>query len=160
MRILKIGDRNEAIFAGVVFQQIAVIHIEQPQFQDGGFLGERFFNAWVALQIFRALQNDLFFGVPEKIDGYEIKAPDGVPAGAAGLFGYLGYDMIRLVERLPNINPDPLGLPDGWVGISGPQAAAVVNRANGIFTGRTVPGWTPQAVLSTSDHGSDRKSVV
>ena len=41
-----------------------------------------------------------------------IDMPDGVPAGAAGLFGYLGYDMIRLVERLPDVNPDPLGLPD------------------------------------------------
>jgi len=31
----------------------------------------------------------------------------------AGVFGALGYDMIRLVERLPNVNPDPLDLPDG-----------------------------------------------
>ena len=41
-----------------------------------------------------------------------IDFPDGVPPMAAGLFGYLGYDMIRLVERLPEPNPDPLGLPD------------------------------------------------
>lgn len=52
----------------------------------------------------------------------------------------------------------PLGLPDGWVGINGPQAANVVNRANGIFTGRTIPGWTPEAVISTSDHGSLERS--
>ena len=32
---------------------------------------------------------------------------------AAGLFGAIGYDMVRLVEDLPNVNPDPLGLPDG-----------------------------------------------
>jgi anthranilate synthase component I len=38
--------------------------------------------------------------------------PAGLPAIAAGLFGYLGYDMIRLVEHLPDVNPDPLGLPD------------------------------------------------
>jgi anthranilate synthase component 1 len=31
---------------------------------------------------------------------------------AAGLFGYLGYDTVRLMERLPSPNPDPLGLPD------------------------------------------------
>jgi anthranilate synthase component 1 len=41
-----------------------------------------------------------------------IDLPDGLPPMAAGLFGYLGYDMIRLVERLPEPNPDPLGLPD------------------------------------------------
>jgi len=41
-----------------------------------------------------------------------IELPADLPAASAGLFGYLGYDMIRLVEHLPNINPDPLGLPD------------------------------------------------
>ena len=30
----------------------------------------------------------------------------------AGVFGAIGYDMVRLVERLPAINPDPLSLPD------------------------------------------------
>ena len=31
---------------------------------------------------------------------------------AAGLFGYLGYDMVRLMERLPEPNPDVLDVPD------------------------------------------------
>ena len=39
--------------------------------------------------------------------------PPGLPPMAGGLFGVLGYDMVRLVERLPHINPDSLGLPDG-----------------------------------------------
>jgi anthranilate synthase component 1 len=39
--------------------------------------------------------------------------PEGLPPMSAGLFGAIGYDMIRLVERLPNVNLDPLGLPDG-----------------------------------------------
>jgi len=38
--------------------------------------------------------------------------PDGVPPMAVGLFGYLGYDMVRLIERLPKAPPDTLGLPD------------------------------------------------
>jgi anthranilate synthase component 1 len=38
--------------------------------------------------------------------------PDGVPPMAVGLFGYLGYDMVRLIERLPKSPPDTLGLPD------------------------------------------------
>ena len=41
-----------------------------------------------------------------------IDLPHDLPPMAAGLFGYLGYDMIRLVEHLPNINPDKLKLPD------------------------------------------------
>jgi anthranilate synthase component 1 len=31
---------------------------------------------------------------------------------AAGVFGYMGYDTIRLVERLPNTPPDRTGIPD------------------------------------------------
>ena len=41
-----------------------------------------------------------------------IELPRGLPPGMAGLFGYLGYDMVRHVERLPEPNADPLGLPD------------------------------------------------
>ena len=32
---------------------------------------------------------------------------------AAGVYGYLGYDTIRLVEQLPAAKPDELGVPDG-----------------------------------------------
>ena len=38
--------------------------------------------------------------------------PEGVPPMAVGLFGYLGYDMVRQMEKLPNMPPDRLGLPD------------------------------------------------
>ncbi len=38
--------------------------------------------------------------------------PPGLPPIAAGLFGYLGYDMVRLIERLPATKPDLLGIPD------------------------------------------------
>ena len=41
-----------------------------------------------------------------------ISLPEGLPPMAAGLFGFMGYDMVRLMERLPDANPDPLGLPD------------------------------------------------
>ena len=38
--------------------------------------------------------------------------PPGLPPMAGGLFGVMGYDMVRLVERLPDANPNALGLPD------------------------------------------------
>jgi anthranilate synthase component 1 len=41
-----------------------------------------------------------------------INLPDDLPPMAAGVFGAIGYDMVRLVEPLPDVNPDPLGLPD------------------------------------------------
>lgn len=37
---------------------------------------------------------------------------DDFPPMAAGLFGYLGYDMVRQMERLPEPNPDVLCVPD------------------------------------------------
>jgi anthranilate synthase component I len=42
-----------------------------------------------------------------------IKLPDDAPPMAAGVFGYLGYDTVRLMENVPTTNPDMLGLPDG-----------------------------------------------
>src|SRR6266568_52347 len=41
-----------------------------------------------------------------------IALPDTLPPMAAGIFGYLGYDMVRLMEELPAPNPDPIGLAD------------------------------------------------
>src|SRR5438270_5407554 len=42
----------------------------------------------------------------------QIALPAALPPMAAGLFGYLGYDMVRHIERLPPPPPDRLGLPD------------------------------------------------
>ncbi|MCC2096202.1 MAG: anthranilate synthase component I [Hyphomicrobiales bacterium] len=41
-----------------------------------------------------------------------IKAPIDLPPMAAGVFGYLGYDMVRQMERLAPAKPDPIGVPE------------------------------------------------
>jgi anthranilate synthase component I len=41
-----------------------------------------------------------------------IDAPEELPPMAAGVFGYLGYDMVRRMERLAPPKPDPIGVPD------------------------------------------------
>ncbi len=41
-----------------------------------------------------------------------IALPDSLPPMAAGVFGYLGYDMVRLMEDLAPPNPDPIGIAD------------------------------------------------
>ena len=38
--------------------------------------------------------------------------PDHLPPMTGGLVGYLGYDLVRLMERLPAINQDALGIPE------------------------------------------------
>ena len=47
------------------------------------------------------------------IDESSIELPDHLPPMAAGLVGYMGYDTVRLMEKLPDSNPDPLAIPDG-----------------------------------------------
>src|SRR5262249_47492517 len=47
------------------------------------------------------------------IEEARIDLPSSLPPMAAGLVGYLSYDMVRLMEELPEPNPDPLDLPDG-----------------------------------------------
>jgi anthranilate synthase component 1 len=41
-----------------------------------------------------------------------ITLPQALPPMAAGIFGYMGYDTVRLIEHLPGGEPDPLKLPD------------------------------------------------
>ncbi len=41
-----------------------------------------------------------------------IDLPPSLPPMAAGIYGYLGYDMVRQMEELAAPNPDPLGFPD------------------------------------------------
>jgi anthranilate synthase component I len=47
------------------------------------------------------------------IDESRIMLPDRLPPMAAGVFGYLGYDTVRLIEEcLPAPAADPIGIPD------------------------------------------------
>ena len=47
------------------------------------------------------------------IDETRIVLPEELPPMAAGLVGYMAYDTVRLMERLPEPNPDAIGIPDG-----------------------------------------------
>jgi anthranilate synthase component 1 len=42
----------------------------------------------------------------------QLDVPDTLPPMTGGLSGYLGYDMVRLMEKLPDNNPDVLGVPE------------------------------------------------
>jgi anthranilate synthase component 1 len=49
------------------------------------------------------------------IDACKVEGMDGLPPMAAGAFGYIGYDMVRHVERLPDPKPDPNGVPEAML---------------------------------------------
>jgi anthranilate synthase component 1 len=44
-----------------------------------------------------------------------IEATEELPPMAAGIFGYLGYDMVRQMEKLAPAKPDPIGVPDAFM---------------------------------------------
>ena len=41
-----------------------------------------------------------------------MEVPEGLPPVIGGLHGYLGYDMVRLMEEIPALKPDVLGIPE------------------------------------------------
>ncbi len=59
-----------------------------------------------------ANEDDPFLSLRNLIKASTIELPSDLPASSAGLFGYLSYDMVRLVENLPLNNPDSIGTPD------------------------------------------------
>lgn len=61
-----------------------------------------------------------------------IDLPEDLAPMSAGLFGYFGYDMARLVERLPEPNPDPLDLPDAM--FLRPTVVVVVDNVKDVVT--------------------------
>jgi anthranilate synthase component 1 len=47
------------------------------------------------------------------VDDARMALPPELPPMSVGLFGYLGYDIVRHMERLPSPPPDVLKVPDG-----------------------------------------------
>ena len=47
------------------------------------------------------------------VEESRIDLPPGLPPMASGLVGYMAYDMVRLVEKLPGAEPDDIETPDG-----------------------------------------------
>ena len=69
---------------------------------------------------------------------------------SAGVFGYLGYDMVREMERLAAPNPDPIGIPDAIM--VRPTIVVVFDAVRDTMTVvtpvRPAPGVTAQAALT------------
>ncbi len=57
------------------------------------------------------------FAALKKLPWESISAGEDDPPFTGGAVGYLGYDAVRRLERLPSKNPDPVGLPDAWFGV-------------------------------------------
>ena len=86
-----------------------------------------------------------------------IEMPEGLPPVSAGLFGYLGYDMIRLVENLPDVNPDPLGLPDAE--LIRPSVVAVLDGVKGEVT-VVAPAWVAGGLTARAAYAQAAERVM
>lgn len=86
-----------------------------------------------------------------------VDMPADLPPIACGLFGYLGYDMIRLVEHLPDVNPDPLGLPDAV--LMRPSVVAVLDGVKGEVT-IVAPAWANSGLSARAAYAQAAERVM
>jgi anthranilate synthase component 1 len=87
--------------------------------------------------------------------------PD-LPPLHAGLMGYLGYDVVREVERLPGAPADDRGLPDAMVSIIGELAAFDHwNQQVTLIASVAIPAGADDAVLDeVYDYGVERVEAL
>ena len=62
---------------------------------------------------FEAEDGDSLTSLRALIAESRIDLPEGFPPMASALVGYLAYDTVRLIEEIPDDNPDSLNIPDG-----------------------------------------------
>ncbi|MBI1359604.1 MAG: anthranilate synthase component I [Alphaproteobacteria bacterium] len=55
---------------------------------------------------------DVMASLRQFIDDCSVTGMEGLPPMAAGAFGYLGYDFVRYVEKLPQVASDPNDVPE------------------------------------------------
>ena len=86
-----------------------------------------------------------------------IDLPPGLPPMASCLVGYMGYDTVRLMERIPDDNPDVLGVPDGL--FMRPTMVAVFDRVEDQVTVFT-PVWPQAGVDARSAYERARERLA
>ena len=69
------------------------------------------------------LESGVLACIESLLDRFRSPTIEGLPPLHGGLVGYLGYDVVREIERLPAPPPDDLGHPDAVVSVIGELAA-------------------------------------
>ena len=69
------------------------------------------------------LDRGVLAAVEGLLDAYRSPAVPDLPPLHGGVVGYLGYDVVREVERLPHVPPDDVGHPDAVLSVVGEIAA-------------------------------------
>ena len=83
---------------------------------------------------------DVVTSLADLIAESRIDLPPDLPPMASGLIGYMAYDMVRHVERIPDANPDVLDIPDAM--FMRPTVVAIFDNVEDTITIVT-PVWPP-----------------
>lgn len=71
--------------------------------------------------------------INEAISNADLELPEDTPPMCAGLYGYFGYECVRLAEpKVPDANNDTLGVPDSV--LFRPQLVAVLDNLKGVLS--------------------------
>ena len=103
----------ESVEGGAVRGRYSIIGIEPDMiFRAFGAKAEINNDPKAARHTYEPMPEPSLLALRRVIRESRIRLPASLPPMAAGVFGYLGYDMVRQMEELGAPNPDPLGLPD------------------------------------------------
>ncbi|MEZ5853665.1 MAG: anthranilate synthase component I [Hyphomicrobiaceae bacterium] len=103
----------ESVEGGAVRGRYSVIGLEPDLlWRAHGERAEICRNPSASPQTFAAESEPTLTSLRSLLTASRIALPPDLPPMAAGVFGYMGYDMVRLVEHLPKMPPDRLGVPD------------------------------------------------
>ncbi len=162
--MLKLGDARadtfmlESVTGGEVRGRYSIVGMKPDLiWRCRGTASEINREARFDAQAFRALDGHPLDTLRALIAECRVTMPDGLPAVSAGLFGYLGYDMIRLVEHLPDVNPDPLGVPDAV--LMRPSVIAVLDGVKGDVT-LVAPAWVASGLTARAAYAQAAERVM
>src|SRR5260221_4886913 len=103
----------ESVEGGAVRGRYSIIGLEPDLiFRASGRKAEINRNARTKADLFAPCPEPPLQALRTLIPESRIALPDSLPPMSAVVFGYLGYDTVRLMEDLPPPNPDPIGIPD------------------------------------------------
>ncbi len=114
------GRRNcfllESVEGGAVRGRYSIIGADPDLlFRASGEKAELNRQPASAPDAFEALPEPSLTALRRLIEQSTIAMPEDLPPMAAGIFGYLGYDMVRQMEELDPAKPDPIGTPEAML---------------------------------------------
>ena len=99
------------------------------------------------LSRFSPCAEDSLTALRKLIGESHIAVPAGLPPMSAGVFGYLAYDMVRMMERLPEPKPEAVDVPDAI--LMRPRVVAIFDAVKDeltvVTTVRAEPGINARA---------------